>query len=63
MPIEDETGPPPSGESAGVESAQISAELLGKVVDKVLEMLLRDLRLERERLGASLGLQRRRGVG
>lgn len=61
MPLDDEIASPQTGESAAADSAQISAELLKKVVDKVVEMLLSDLRLERERLGASLGNTRHRG--
>ena len=62
MPPEQETTQAQPGEGASLEGAQITPELLKKVVDKVLEMLLRDLQVERERLGGSISFQRRRGV-
>ncbi len=62
MPPEQEASAPRTGESASASVPALTPEQFGKLVDKVLEMLLLDLKAERERIGASFGFPRRKGV-
>ncbi len=62
MPPEQEASTPRTVESASASVPVLTPEQFTKLVDKVLEMLLLDLKAERERIGASFGFPRRKGV-
>jgi hypothetical protein len=62
MPPETQTQAPQTAEAPSVDAAKLTPELFAKLVDKVFELLLRDLEVERERMGASLGFKRWKGA-
>ena len=62
MPPDQDLSSQRTGEGANMVIPPLTSAQFSKLVEKVLEMLLLDLKLERERIGASPGFQRRKGV-
>ncbi len=62
MPPEEMPSAPRTGESASAVIPPLTPDQFSKLMEKVLELLMNDLKTERERIGAPSGLQRWRGI-
>lgn len=62
MPPEEISFATRTGESASAVIPPLTPDQFNKLVEKVLELLMNDLKVERERVGATPGFQRRKGM-
>lgn len=62
MPPEEPPSAPRTGDSSRAVVSQLTPEQFNELVSKVFELLMHDLKMERERVGASTDTLRRKGI-